>query len=275
MNLIEAAELRHSVRQYTGEPISAEDRTALEACIARCNERGGLHMSLVCDEPEAFGSGLAHYGSFRGASNYIVIAGAPAADLDERAGYYGELVALEAQRLGLNTCWVALTFKKRLVRKLLAPGEELALVIAIGHGATQGAAHHDKARESFCTCAGEEPAWFAAGINCAMLAPTAINQQKFHFELVDAGGGASAAADAAGEVAGTADATNGAGSGGHGGSLGVAAGAGDLPVVRASTAAGPYAKVDLGIAKLHFELGAGANVETGENDVFAWAGGTL
>ncbi len=245
MNLSEAAELRHSVRQYTDEPISAEDRAALEACIARCNERAGLHMSLVCDEPEAFARGLAHYGSFRGASNYVVIAGAPAADLDERAGYYGELVVLEAQRLGLNTCWVALTFKKRLVRKLLAPGEKLVLVIAIGHGATQGAAHHDKARESICACAGEEPAWFAAGINCAMLAPTAINQQKFHFELVGTGTGAGATGAGAGAV-------------------------GALPVVCASTAAGPYAKVDLGIAKLHFELGAGANVETGENNVFVW-----
>lgn len=269
MNLIEAAALRHSVRQYTDEPISAEDRAALEACIARCNERGGLHMSLVCDEPEAFARGLAHYGSFRGASDYVVIAGTPAADLDERAGYYGELLVLEAQRLGLNTCWVALTFKKRLVRKLLAPGEKLALVIAIGHGATQGAAHHDKARESFYTCAGEEPAWFAAGIDCAMLAPTAINQQKFHLELVSAGGGVSADAAcgsgaSAGEAAGAAGAVNGA-----------EAGAGTLHVVRASTTAGPYAKVDLGIAKLHFELGAGANVETGENDVFAWAGGAL
>ena len=230
----EAARERHSVRQYTDEPLSAEQRRVLEAEISLCNAEGNLHMSLVCDEPEAFASGLAHYGSFRGVSNYIVIAGAPAADLDRRAGYYGERLVLLAQQLGLNTCWVALTFKKRLVRKSLAAGEKLSIVISVGHGATQGAPHKNKPVEKLFSCAGEVPAWFARGMEFALLAPTAVNQQKFHFELVDGGAGDS------------------------------------LPVVRATTARGPYAQVDLGIAMLHFELGAGMAPGSGDNRVFAW-----
>ena len=224
----EAIRQRHSVRQYTDEPICEADRAALRDEIERCNAEGNLHMALVCDEPEAFAGGLAHYGSFRGVTDYVVIAGKPAADLDQRAGYYGEKIVLLAQKLGLNTCWVALTFKKRLVRRSIEPGDKLAIVIALGHGSTQGAPHKSKAASAVSSCPGTAPAWFARGVEFALLAPTAINQQKFRFELLD--GGAQAG----------------------------------MPRVKATTGFGSYANVDLGIAKLHFELGAGA-------DTFEWA----
>ena len=224
----EAVRQRHSVRQYTDEPICKADRAALRDEIERCNAEGNLHMALVCDEPEAFAGGLAHYGSFRGVTDYVVIAGKPAADLDERAGYYGEKIVLLAQKLGLNTCWVALTFKKRLVRRTIAPGDKLAIVIALGHGSTQGAPHKSKAASAVSSCPGTAPVWFDRGVELALLAPTAINQQKFRFELLD--GGAQAG----------------------------------MPRVKATTGFGSYANVDLGIAKLHFELGAGA-------DTFEWA----
>ncbi len=220
LDIEEAMAQRHSVRSYTGEAISGTDRAALEEEIARCNSEGNLHMSLVCDEPQAFDSMLAHYGSFRGVRNYIVMAGVPLVDLDERAGYYGERVVLLAQRLGLNTCWVALTFKKRHVRKLRAPGEKLVVVVAIGHGETAGKPHKSKsAVDVLCCAGGEAPEWFSRGVQAALLAPTAVNQQKFRFELCDASA--------------------------------------DKPVVCATTASGPYAQVDLGITRLHFELGAG------------------
>ena len=218
----EAIRQRHSVRQYTDEPISEADRAALREEIERCSAEGGLHMALVCDEPEAFAGGLAHYGSFRGVTDYLVIAGKPAPDLSERAGYYGERVVLLAQKLGLNSCWVALTFKKRLVRKTIAKGDKLAIVVALGHGATQGAPRKSKAADAVSSCPGAAPAWFARGVELALLAPTAMNQQKFRFELLD---------DGADE---------------------------GKPRVKATAGLGSYADVDLGIAKLHFELGAGA-----------------
>ena len=224
----EAIRQRHSVRQYTDEPIGDAERAALRGEIERCNAEGNLRMALVCDEPEAFAGGLAHYGTFRGVSDYLVIAGVPAPDLNERAGYFGEKVVLLAQKLGLNSCWVALTFKKRLVRKTIASGDKLAIVIALGHGATQGSPRKSKPADAVSSCPGAAPEWFARGVEFALLAPTAINQQKFRFELLDAGGDAG------------------------------------KPRVKATTAPGPYADIDLGIAKLHFELGAGA-------DAFEWA----
>ena len=65
------------------------------------------------------------------------------------------------------------------------------------------------------------PEWFRRGVQAALLAPTAMNQQKFTFTLQ-----------------------------------------GDTVSAKAGT--GFYSKVDLGIAKYHFEIGAGT-----EN--FRWA----
>lgn len=51
-------------------------------------------------------------GFFSNVRNYVALIGKKDAALDEKIGYYGEKIALRAQQLGLNTCWVALTFSK-------------------------------------------------------------------------------------------------------------------------------------------------------------------
>ena len=132
MGMQEAIATRHSVREYIDKPLSDDVVRSLEEEIAVCNAEGCLSIKLITDEPQAFDSTLAHYGKFKGVKYYIVLAGAPAEDLNERCGYFGERLVLHAQEEGLNTCWVALTFKKRFVRKMLEPGEKLALVIALG-----------------------------------------------------------------------------------------------------------------------------------------------
>ena len=50
--------------------------------------------------------------------------------MDERCGYYGELLVLEAQKLGLNTCWTALTHGKS--KAAIGNGEKEVIVIALG-----------------------------------------------------------------------------------------------------------------------------------------------
>ena len=116
MDFHDALEERHSIRSYTASPLTAEERSLLGQEIARSNEAGNLHMRLVVDEPEAFSSLLAHYGKFRNVSNYLVLAGTPAPSLEQRCGYFGERIVLTAQELGLSSCWVGGTFKRRLVR---------------------------------------------------------------------------------------------------------------------------------------------------------------
>ena len=180
MDIMQAMKARHSVRQYEEKPLSAEQIAALEEEIELCNKESGLHIQLIKNEPRAFGSFMAHYGSFKGVTNYFALIGKKDdPDLDEKCGYYGERLVLLAQQLGLNTCWVALTYKKIPEVMDIAPDEKLVIVISLGYGATQGVPHRSKPLAALGAYEGEAPAWFQNGMQAALLAPTAVNQQKF------------------------------------------------------------------------------------------------
>lgn len=185
MDILQAMKERHSVRAYTGQKIESEKRKQLDALIRACNEESGLHIQIRYDDPTGFDSRLAHYGKFQNVDNYIILAGKPSRDLQEKCGYYGERIVLEAQMMGLNTCWVALSFNKSAVEKLIPAGEKMVLVIAIGYGKTQGTAHKGKTLEGVLDTKGEVSGWFQKGAEAALLAPTAINQQKFKIGMKD------------------------------------------------------------------------------------------
>lgn len=225
MDLMDAMLRRHSVRAYVDRPLAQETVEQLKEMIARCNAESGLHIQLITDEPKAFASRMARYGQFHCVRNYIAMVGPKTPELDEKCGYYGEKLVLFAQQLGLNTCWVGLTYKKTGDISVAA-GEKLVLVISLGYGVTQGVPHRSKHLPKVCRVAGEMPEWFRLGMEAALLAPTALNQQKFFLTLEGAGGGKAR--------------------------------------VSAKAGVGFYTKVDLGIVKYHFELGAGT-----EN--FVWA----
>ncbi|MBQ6807666.1 MAG: nitroreductase [Firmicutes bacterium] len=183
MDILQAMQARHSVRKYTAQKIEPEKVQALQEEIAACNQEADLRIQLFTEAPEAFGSLLAHYGLFHGVQNYIALVGKESASLEEKVGYYGERLVLKAQMLGLNTCWVAASFSRRKCKAEIAADEKLVCVIALGYGTNQGRPHRNKPLESLCRYEGEIPTWFLRGMEAAMLAPTAINQQKFRFHL--------------------------------------------------------------------------------------------
>ena len=187
MDINEAIRERHSVRHFKNEPIKAEDKEKLEALIKECNQESGLNIQLVIDDPACFKTFLAHYGYFKNVNNYIALVGKKTLEnLDELCGYYGEKIVLAAQILGLNTCWVAGTYKKGKCKAAFAADEKIVCVIAIGYGENIGAAHKSKPEEKLCDVPeSERPDWFKAGLEAAILAPTAINQQKFLVSLQD------------------------------------------------------------------------------------------
>ncbi len=231
-------EARHSVRAYKEQPLADDVVKVLEEQIAILNQESDLHIQLVLNEPKAFLGTLAKYGRFRGVTNYIVMAGKKADDLDERVGYYGEHLVLLAQTLGLNTCWVGLSYSKIPGTYVLNDGEKIACYIALGYGETQGVGHKIKTVEQVSRSAvrtldssknvgDTTPSWFRKGVEAALLAPTAVNQQKFSFEYV-----------------------------------GVENGQHKVHAKKGFSMIG-YTRMDLGIAKYHFEIGAG-------KDNFVW-----
>lgn len=177
MDLIKAMNERHSVRSYLDKPIEGDLVEKLQGIISECNRESGLNVQLVLNEPEAFGGMMAHYGKFSGVKNYVALIGKR--DEDEKIGYYGEKIVLYAQALGLNTCWVALTFKKVKTAFTINQGEKLHCVIALGYGATQGVQHKSKLASQVSVGYDDAPESFKNGVKAALLAPTATNQQKF------------------------------------------------------------------------------------------------
>lgn len=183
MELLQAMHDRHSVRVYEDKPLDDVIAAALERLITTYNAESGLHMQLITNERRAFSGIKAHYGKFRNVKNYVALVGRKGSDLYELCGYYGEQFVLEAQMLGLNTCWVGGTYKKVSKAISVDRGEKLVAVIALGYGATSGVPHKSKGFNEVSKTIGAMPDWYAKGVEAALLAPTAINQQKFVFEL--------------------------------------------------------------------------------------------
>lgn len=181
METLELMKQRHSVRQYKPRAIEPEKRAALNDLCSELNQKAELSIQIVYDEPNCFDSFMAHYGKFSGVHNYIALIGKKSPKLEETLGRCGEQLVLKAQELGLNTCWVAMTHGKS--RAVVGPGEKQVCLISLGYGETQGVAHKSKPMQALCRCAEPIPEWFEKGMTAAMLAPTAMNQQKFRFEL--------------------------------------------------------------------------------------------
>jgi nitroreductase len=185
MTIREAIDARHSVRQYTKRPIDGEVLKALEDEIISCNELSGLSIRLIRNDPNAVKGLWASYGAFENADNYLMLAGPDTDELYRLAGYWGERLVLFAETLGLSTCWIAGSYKKGRVKKTLNDGEALAAIISIGYAAKPGKPHRSKSFAQVTEIEGTAPDWFKAGVDAALLAPTAINQQRFRFTLRD------------------------------------------------------------------------------------------
>lgn len=181
MTLLEAIKDRHSVRRYIDKPIAPELVSILQEKVNEVNEAGNLHIQLVTNEPKAFKGKMA-YGTFSGVSNYFVMVGKKADDLSERIGYYGEQLVLLAQTLGLSTCWVGLTYNNIKEAYEKNNGEKLCCMIALGYGNDPGRNMKRKGLTNVSNASETTPEWFNQGVEAAILAPTAVNQQKFFFK---------------------------------------------------------------------------------------------
>lgn len=180
MNHMELMKARHSVRRFLDKPLEAEAIKVLQAEIDACNKESGLHIQLITNEPEAFQAGKPSYGQFKGCKNYLALVGAKGND--EAIGFYGEHVVLKAQSFGINSCWVAMTYKKGKADVKISAGEKLYMVVALGYGETQGVSHKLKTLADVSDYQNGDPEWYKSGLEAALLAPTAMNQQKFKFE---------------------------------------------------------------------------------------------
>ena len=212
----EAIEARHSVRTYLDRKIEVEKVGLIVDKIKELNEAGDLNLQFIEDAGKTYNLILNRTMGLATAPSVVACVGKDSDDLDMRVGYYGEQLVIYLQQLGLNTCWTGIFNKKKVDAKIDA-GERLVLCIAVGYGKDQGRPRRSKSAEQVSDGREDRPEWFTNGIKYALLAPTAVNQQKFRITLRED------------DTVGFEDL------GGH------------------------LSRVDLGIVKYHFEVGANRN----------------
>lgn len=250
--LIDAINIRTSIRSYDPDPIDDDTARQLDMTIDAVNMLADAHIQLVRDQPAVFADANAS-GHLNNAANYLAVVGPKDDDgARERAGFYTERVVLAATLRGLGTCWVGGSWDRSKAARhcRLSAGEELYLGVVIGYperhfdrmakSYTELAAMRDAHRESktyeqFTAPMGDEaraaaPDWFKAGVQAAMKAPSAMNRQPIVFSYNPDDDTAAAMID--------------------------------------PNAESGQALNDLGIAKLHFQIGAGSGT-------WAWGDGGL
>jgi nitroreductase len=237
MTDLEAMKMRYSRRSYLDTPISKDKLRILMDFIDKYNKDCGLSIQFIENGSEAFRGLSRSYGLFSGVRSFFAMVGNTADEyLKEKIGYYGELLVLEATKLGLGTCWVGGSFDRKHCPCTLTKSQSLVCVITVGNiedkqtfreKAIYRLIHHKrKPLEYFYTSdAANPPEWFLAGIRAASIAPSAANLQPVHFNFKN------------GRV--TAQVRN--------------------PI---------RDQIDLGISKAHFGLAAGGHFEMGNQGAF-------
>lgn len=239
--LIDALNVRITTRHYDADPIDPDAARQLESSIDAINTLSGLDIQLVQGHPDVFAADNAS-GHLANASNYLALVG-PKGDQEslEKAGFYGQRLVLTATLYGLGTGWVAGSWDADRARShcRVTGSQDLYLAITIGPSKTE-AAYGSQDYEALCErqrthrpsktyeeltapmegdARNQAPDWFKAGVEAAAKAPSAMNGQPVLFAYDPVRSDA---------------------------------------VARLDPAVSTGSLVDLGIAKLNFQIGAGA-----------------
>ena len=182
MSQIDAIKERHSVRNYEAKKIEADKVEKIRAKIEELNKEGNLHLQFMEDAGKTYNKLFNKVAGLGSAPSVIACVGIDDETLEQRVGYYGEKLVLFIQELGLNTCWAG-TFNQKNIGAEVGDGEKLVISIAVGYGKDKGKPHKSKSPEQVIEAKGDRPYWFNKGVDMALLAPTAINQQKFTIRL--------------------------------------------------------------------------------------------
>lgn len=182
MSEIDAIKERHSVRNYEAKKIEADKVEKIRAKIEELNKEGNLHLQFMEDAGKTYNKLFNKVAGLGSAPSVIACVGINDETLEQRVGYYGEKLVLFIQELGLNTCWAG-TFNQKNIGAEVGDGEKLVISIAVGYGKDKGKPHKSKSPEQVIEAKGDRPYWFNKGVDMALLAPTAINQQKFTIRL--------------------------------------------------------------------------------------------
>jgi nitroreductase len=230
MDLLEAINERHSRRTYDGKSLPLEVAVKLHDIAAEYSKIPGVDIRFINNNGTAFNGLTKSYGIFRGVNDYfLLVRRKDNIKSNIKLGYYGEMLVLRSTQLGFNTCWVGVTFDKKDCPIRLEEDEIVECAITVGKSPKYRSfqenlihfVYHPRTKnvsEMFTSEADVTPDWFLRGMSAVQRAPSALNRQPAHFYY---------------HRDGTVSA--------------------DVKEIEEQ----PHNGLDLGIAKLHFEIGSG------------------
>ena len=133
MDMISAINSRISRRTYLETPIAPEKLEKLLEGMDKVNKESGLSVTYLEEGGEAF-EGAKGYGMFKGVHALMVLKGKKDLEhLKEKVGYYGEWLILLAESMGLGTCWVGGTYDKADKAFAVPEDEQIVCVVPVGN----------------------------------------------------------------------------------------------------------------------------------------------
>ena len=176
---------RVSCRAYVSPPAIA-DWAALSYAAERYRLPGARLILCRVDEVLFTGT-LLGLGRITGCTAVAAVVCAPGEPLSRlHAGVLGEAFALEATALGLGTCWVSGTYRKRLLDVKLSEDEVVLGVIALGVPAPDrrdSAERKRKPIERIVRGYDRWPATYREVARAVQMAPSAMNMQPWQLAL--------------------------------------------------------------------------------------------
>jgi hypothetical protein len=198
-----AVKKRTSRRQYHHKLIEKRKIKKLQSYIDDVNDEfSGVRIQLIKkDVEEVFTGVVGNYGKVSGAPTYIAFIADPEVEhSEEKLGYIGESVILEATSLGLGTCWISGTFDQNEVDSdlNLKDTEKIYAVSPLGYPEEKPtiserilkAVVSSKKRLPLEELVlneidSEWPEWVMTALETARLAPSAMNRQPWRFRVED------------------------------------------------------------------------------------------
>lgn len=189
-------DIRTSRRTYEDTSIDINKIKSIENLIREINSESNLNIQLIKDEKEAFSNFKSSYGLITGVRSFIALVGNKNIEnVQNKIGYYGELLTLESTNLGLGSCWIGGTYDKKAVENIInvKDNENLYCIIAIGN-VKENKNLKEKLISSFSknrkpfdkvliSNEKEIPIWVRTGIEAVIKAPSAINRQPWKYEF--------------------------------------------------------------------------------------------
>lgn len=126
---------RKSKRTFNDLPLKREDEEILNTEILEINRETGLKIQLAEDKPEALNPIKGSYGLLTGVRHAILLIGKDDEDDAERCGYYGEILTLLCVDRGMDTCWVGGSVNKDKLNLDIDDGDVIHALIAVGSSA--------------------------------------------------------------------------------------------------------------------------------------------